>query len=124
MSIRITSTTPGFRRAGIAHPSGPTTYPDDQFSEAQLSQLNDEPRLVIECIEDDSPNEDIAQKGTVDNDRLEELVGYIWKMDRADESLWCQDKTPKASAYPVKTTFEERETAWNKFVASLEEVDA
>ncbi len=48
--IRITSSIPGFRRAGIAHSTEPTTYPITDFSDTQLAQLDAEPRLAVEFI--------------------------------------------------------------------------
>jgi hypothetical protein len=49
--IRITAAVQGFRRAGIAHSTEPTTYAVDDFSEEQLEQLHKEPRLVVEFVE-------------------------------------------------------------------------
>ncbi len=48
MPIRISSAINGFRRAGVAHPSTPTVYPDDFFSAEQIKQLKAEPRLAVE----------------------------------------------------------------------------
>lgn len=120
MSIRITSTIPGFRRAGMAHPAKATTYPEGRFTEEQLSQLQNEPRLFVERLQDDQTSETSAEKGAVADERLAELLGYIRGMDREDASLWRQDNSPKADAYPVKTTAEERDAAWDAFVDSLE----
>jgi hypothetical protein len=52
MSLRIRAKTNGFRRAGIAHSSDPTVYPDGFFSDAQLTQLRAEPELVVEELDD------------------------------------------------------------------------
>ena len=48
MPIRISSAINGFRRAGVAHPSTPTVYPDGFFSAEQIKQLKAEPRLAVE----------------------------------------------------------------------------
>jgi len=48
--IRIESKKDGFRRCGIPHPSKPTTYPDDRFSDEELKVLRDEPMLVVTKI--------------------------------------------------------------------------
>lgn len=48
--VRITSKQDGFRRCGVAHPSGPTDYPDGTFTTDQLQQLQNEPMLVVEII--------------------------------------------------------------------------
>ena len=52
MSIVITSKRDGFRRCGIAHPSRPTPYPDDYFTEEQLEALSKEPQLILAYAED------------------------------------------------------------------------
>lgn len=76
MQIRITSSVPGFRRAGVAHPQGPETYPADTFSEEQHRQLQAEPRLLVEVLEDDDneshtpSGEDQSQTGGVDDSSL------------------------------------------------------
>lgn len=72
--IRITAAVNGFRRAGIAHPAEPTTYPLAQFSEAQLEQLHKEPRLSVELIEapetDQEDGQAADQKGAVEPDSV------------------------------------------------------
>lgn len=68
--IRITSSIPGFRRAGIAHPNTPTEYPVSDFSEAQLAQLQAEPRLAVELFSAAvDPSADAA--GALDVDGVE-----------------------------------------------------
>lgn len=49
--IRVTAKREGFRRAGIAHPATPTTYPADRFSDKERSALEAEPMLVVEEVE-------------------------------------------------------------------------
>ena len=49
--IRITAKQPNFRRAGIAHPTIPTEYPDGHFTAEQLQSLKEEPMLVVEVSE-------------------------------------------------------------------------
>jgi hypothetical protein len=53
MAIVITSKRDGFRRCGIAHPSKPTSYPDDFFSDEQLEALSKEPQLILAYAEDE-----------------------------------------------------------------------
>ena len=80
MPIRITSTIAGFRRAGVAHPAEPTDYPDDHFSAKQLQQLEAEPRLVVEQIEepDAQADPDSDPQGTVEPSGTSEFVtGHI-----------------------------------------------
>lgn len=68
--IRITSSIPGFRRAGIAHPNTPTEYPVSDFSEVQLAQLQAEPRLAVELFSAAvDPSADAA--GALDVDGVE-----------------------------------------------------
>jgi len=50
MLIRIVSKRDGFRRCGIPHPSKPTTYPGDRFSDEELKILKAEPMLVVTKI--------------------------------------------------------------------------
>lgn len=47
MKITITAKVPGFRRAGLAHPAEPVTYPADRFTADQLAALRAEPNLVV-----------------------------------------------------------------------------
>jgi len=50
--VIITSKQDGFRRCGVAHPSGPAEYPNGTFTDEQLQQLQDEPMLLVEVVED------------------------------------------------------------------------
>lgn len=50
--IRIFSRKKGFRRCGIVHDIAPKDYPDDQFTEAELEQLRNEPMLVVQVLPD------------------------------------------------------------------------
>jgi len=52
--IRITSKRDGFRRAGMAHPKGPMEYPDDRFSEDQLTALKAEAMLIVEEVREEA----------------------------------------------------------------------
>jgi hypothetical protein len=47
MTIVITSKRDGFRRCGIAHPSTPTSYADDFFTDEQWEALSKEPQLIL-----------------------------------------------------------------------------
>jgi len=60
--LRITSARPGFRRAGIAHPAEPTSYPLDFFSDAQLEALRNEPMLTVEQVDADEMTPIISGK--------------------------------------------------------------
>jgi hypothetical protein len=50
--IKITCSQDGFRRAGIAHPTGTTEYADDTFTKEQLKALEVEPALLVEIVKD------------------------------------------------------------------------
>ena len=54
MAVRISSKMPNFRRCGMAHPTEPTTYPDDKFGAAELNQLQEEPMLIVDVIPEKS----------------------------------------------------------------------
>ncbi|SIS87927.1 HI1506-related protein [Neptunomonas antarctica] len=75
--VRITAAIQGFRRAGVAHPAEPTTYPVSEFSETQLAQLQKEPRLVVEFVdapETDSDDAHQSQEGAVEPDSMEPVL--------------------------------------------------
>lgn len=134
MSIRITSSIAGFRRAGAAHPAVPTLYPDDHFSPKQIRQLEAEPRLVVEHIEDpaqtgdgDDPQGAVGTAGvseSVDSDQgdnlLQPLIDLIAALNPNDESLWTKDGVPKASNFPNGTDPADRANAWDMFKAGNE----
>jgi hypothetical protein len=129
MSIRITSSVPGFRRAGMAHSAGPVTHPDGTFSDAQLAQLQAEPRLVVEIMDDVAQSDNTSstagqpQKGGLDNDLLAELVTHIEGLDRENAELWTKDGLPKASSFPKGISADEREAAWSAFTEQLDGAD-
>ncbi len=118
--IRITSAIQGFRRAGIAHSTKPTTHAVADFSKQQLAQLEAEPRLVVEIVKAPETDSGDNSQGTVDSARLAELVAHIGSLNKEDVSLWREDGTPKASAYPKGTSSEERDAAWAAFTAELD----
>lgn len=60
--IKITSKQDGFRRCGVAHPSGPTEYPAGTFTQAQLAALQAEPMLVVEIVEEPGGGQGGEQK--------------------------------------------------------------
>lgn len=86
MSIRITSSIAGFRRAGVAHPAVPTLYPNDHFTPEQIRQLEAEPRLVVEHIEDPAQaGGDPDPQGTVGTAGVSEsMTGHIDGVVNAD----------------------------------------
>ncbi|MGH1460997.1 MAG: HI1506-related protein [Neptuniibacter sp.] len=123
--VAICSAPSGYRRGGVELEQGPNLFEADRFSEEELQQLRDDPRLTLAEgegedaeTESDPGNE---KKGTVDPDRLAELVKHIEGLDKNDDSLWKQDNAgPKASAFPKGTTAEERDAAWDAYVKQLD----
>ena len=53
--IIITSKREGFRRCGVAHAAGPTQWPDDRWTGAELAALMAEPMLTVAQAADDPP---------------------------------------------------------------------
>lgn len=77
MPIRISSAINGFRRAGVAHPSKPTVYPDGFFSDDQIKQLKAEPRLAVEFGDfetADPAGAGIDQEGALEPDSISDGV--------------------------------------------------
>ncbi|MFW9266506.1 HI1506-related protein [Pseudomonas sp. NR3] len=92
MTIVITSKRDGFRRCGIAHPSTPTNYADDFFTEDQLEALSKEPQLIIAYAEDEF-------------DQVQEQVNEPLSqapLSQAPDALEAsQSQAPQANAAPV-----------------------
>ncbi|WP_420555184.1 HI1506-related protein [Neptuniibacter marinus] len=115
----ICSAPSGYRRGGVELEQGQNIFAADHFTKEQLQQLAEDPRLTVSESETDSGSDSTSQ-GAVDADRLAELVAHIKGLDTADASLWKEDQTPKASAYPKGTTADERDAAWDAFVNQLD----
>lgn len=85
MPIVITSTVDGFRRGGMAHPKGTVEHPDGTFTDEQLRQLHNEPRLaVIEAIgevDGEEASSDADSQGAMDESGLD---GDLTKLKVAD----------------------------------------
>ena len=60
MIVRITGRTDGFCRAGMSHPATPTDYPVEMFTDEQLEELKAEPMLMVQLIDDDRANQNVA----------------------------------------------------------------
>ena len=43
----------GFRRAGVRHTPEPQEFPNDTFTDEQLEQLQNDPELVVEILDDE-----------------------------------------------------------------------
>ena len=137
MPIRISAAIHGFRRAGVAHPSTPTVYPDGYFSDEQIRQLKAEPRLAVEFGDFELPDQADPGDGAagtvepefVSNDLtpaagvnlLQPLLEIIAQLDPHDADLWNKDGSPKAANFPKGTTAEDRANAWEMFQAQADE---
>lgn len=121
----ISSAQSGYRRGSVELSQGHNQFKPNTFTEEQLQQLLDDPRLTVAMAPDDEeleiePGTGSEAQGTVDASRLAELVKHIASLDKDDSKLWKEDGTPKATAYPKGTTPEEREAAWDAFVKQLD----
>lgn len=83
--IKITSKQDGFRRCGVAHPSGPTEYPVDTFTKEQLAILKTEPMLVVEIIAEDSGGSGGGQQQPLNAAQTIELVNAAATIDELDK---------------------------------------
>lgn len=124
--LAIRCSTPGFRRAGISHPAGPTEYPAGHFTVEQFKQLDEEPRLALQILEGTEPESEADSgeqaQGVLDDDtladdlipeeKLAELTAHIAQLDINDPELWMEGGKPKASAMPSGTSADERDAAW------------
>ena len=124
--ISIRCATPGFRRAGISHPAGPTEYPAGHFTVEQFKQLDEEPRLALQILEGTEPESETdtgqQSEGMLDDDalagdlmtgdELASLVAHISELDTENTDLWMADGAPKVSSMPAGTSAEQRDAAW------------
>lgn len=67
--IQISSKREGFRRCGVAHPRGPVTYDDGEFSAEEIEILQAEPMLTVVEID----GGDIAKSPGFDQMTVKEL---------------------------------------------------
>ncbi len=130
MPIRIKSSIDGFRRAGMAHSMDWKEYPDSQFTDVQLAQLEAEPRLFVERTQTASVAPDSEpDKAEVSNDvtpgvgenLLQPLLAVIEGLDPENPELWNADGSPKATNFPKGTSAADRANAWEFFKASKAE---
>lgn len=92
MAIVITAKRDGFRRCGIAHPGKPTSYPDDFFTEEQLTALDKEPQLILAYAEDE-----FVQVQERFNESLSQIA-----LPQAPHALEAvKPQAPKTNAAPV-----------------------
>lgn len=114
----------GYRRAGICFVSGVNTLETSDISAQQLAQIRDDSRLVVQGAEKsasgDQANHSQTAQGHVEQHSLADVVGMIKALDKDDPSVWKQDSTPKASAFPRGVSAELRETAWQSVLDEIE----
>ena len=119
----ISAAHPGYRRGGVALEQGANQFDRDQFSDEQLSQLENDPRLTLAFNDVAETDPDSAEQGGLEPDRLAELVSHIKELDQKNADLWTRDGSPKASSFPKGTTAEERAAAWDAFTDQLDSAD-
>ena len=93
MGILIASKRDGFRRAGVEHPSTPTLYADDRFTDEQLAALEAEPMLVVHHVEDEP--EGVKEPETPEPEAPKAPKG---KAKEAKEETPAKDETPEGEA--------------------------
>lgn len=93
MGILIASKRDGFRRAGVEHPSTPTLYADDRFTDEQLAALEAEPMLVVHHVEDEP--EGVKEPETSEPEAPKVPKG---KTKEAKEEPPVKDETPEGEA--------------------------
>ncbi|WP_163304438.1 HI1506-related protein [Enterobacter ludwigii] len=62
MPVRIASKQDGFRRCGVAHSCAPVVWPDNKFTAKQLKQLQAEPMLIVDVINDAAPEPTVSSQ--------------------------------------------------------------
>ena len=93
MGILIASKRDEFRRAGVEHPSTPTLYADDRFTDEQLAALEAEPMLVVHHVEDEP--EGVKEPETPEPEAPKAPKG---KAKEAKEEPPVKDETPEGEA--------------------------
>ena len=135
--LSIRCSTPGFRRAGVSHPAGPTEYPAGHFTVEQFKQLDEEPRLALQILEGTEPESEADSgeqaQGVLDDDplagalipeeKLAELTAHIAQLDTEKADLWMEGGKPKASAMPSGTSADERDAAWVAYQGMAPDAD-
>jgi len=109
----------GYRRGGVALAQGENRFALARFSAAQLAQLEADPRITLVADAEAADPGDPAE-GPLVPERLAELLAHIQALDRDDASLWKEDGSPKAIAFPKGTTSDERAAAWDAFTQRLD----
>lgn len=101
MGLLITAMAEGFRRAGVAHSTTATYWPDDSFTDEQLQQLRGEPKLVV--LEGVQPPEEL-EKVLADEQNSLDPVGATTKAPGVSAAKAPATKPAKATGAkaPVK----------------------
>lgn len=106
----------GFRRAGFELTPGENTL--ENVSSEQLEMLESDPCITVVDTE--------ASSGAINSDAsktpsITDLVEIIESLNKDNPGLWTSDNKPKASNFPRSVTAEQREEAWEMYLASLEQ---
>ena len=97
--IVITSKREGFRRCGVAHAAGPTQWPDDRWTDAELDALMAEPMLTLDYVE--QPLEMVVKPDP--GDATPPPLGLV--EDEDDPAVFEVD--PPAAPEPYEIEFDE-----------------
>jgi hypothetical protein len=127
--ITITNTAhQGYRRGGVSLVQGVNAFAADIFTPVQLAQIQQDPRLLLEGIEpgtnSDQTDHGETTQGHVEQYSLADVVAMIKALDKDDASLWKQDNTPKATAFPRGVSAELRAAAWQSVLDDIENTPA
>ena len=77
--ISITSKREGFRRCGVAHTKKPVEYPDNKFSEKEITIMEADPMLVVKYADDPM----IAKTSALKDMTVASLKKLLGKLDIA-----------------------------------------
>ena len=113
----------GYRRAGVGFCKGENTFNADGFSESQLAQLNDDPRLKLQFVEADA----LQAKGSdvkTDEQRLIVLsfAEAVLALEPGNKDHFTGDGKPQCDALsklmhqPVSAN--ERDRLWTEHLES------
>ena len=98
--IEITCSTEGFRRAGIKHPKGTTSYQEGTFSDEQLEMMAAEPKLIVSVIGAPEGVSSFDAKDQEEAQRFNGLLDACKNLDsnRANSDDWTSSGKPQIGA--------------------------
>ena len=88
--IRIASRIDGFRRCGMAHPTGPVDHPDDRFTPDEIAVLEAEPALMVQRVAPAAPDDPA--------ERIAAIRAARARLDPDNPELWTASGKAKCEA--------------------------